>query len=364
LEITTRKTILKFNNKALHKNKLILNGMKKYFPILLSKAGELCAISNLSQSVKNDICPVIQVLTDHYENVESTFSSWNFPSNQLFLDFSLSNPFNRKSIKNLIQNLFNEGVNIIPVVQENSNPHYITLLHDLLSDGEISSVCLRFSNSSGVILDINNQISALLTKIGVARNQASLLLDYGFVDSHNYNSIATLTLNLLTSVNNINDYQNVIVASGSFLENLTSLSPAGRTYRLPRLEWNIWQILQGQPNLAEIINYGDYGAKYPYNSEANFQGSCSIKYTLPTEFLVYRGEISSNHPQGNGQYITFADQLIRSIDYYGNTFSWGNERIDFYGGQTLTDPKRKTGNAKSWVEISQNHHITLLASLL
>ncbi|WP_414649380.1 beta family protein, partial [Chitinophaga sp.] len=53
-----------------------------------------------------------------------------------------------------------------------------------------------------------------------------------------------------------------------------------------------------------------------------------------------------------------------SPDYSGLTFSWGDDRIDFYARQVLTDPNRKTGNARSWVEISQNHHITLLHSLL
>lgn len=341
----------------------ILTVMKKYFPILLSKAGELCAISKLSQSVKDNICPIIQVLNDHYENVESTFSKWNFPSNQLFLDFSLINPFNYGNTKSLISNLFQNGVNVIPIVQENSDPRYIKLVNDLLVASEISSVCLRFSNDSGVILNINTQISNLLAKIGFSRNQVSILLDYGFVEAHNYNTIAALAVSVISSMQ-IKLYKNVIVASGSFLQNLSSLSPAGRIYRLPRYEWNIWQILQGQPNMTGLLKYGDYGAKYPYYSEANFQGSCSIKYTLPTEFIVYRGEISGNHQQGNGQYIIFADRLARSTDYYGNTFSWGNAQIDFYGGQALTDPKRKTGNAKNWVEISQNHHITLLDSLL
>lgn len=338
--------------------------MKKYFPILLSKAGELSAISKLSQSVKQEVCPIIQVLSDQYNNIKSTFSNWSFPLNQLFLDFSLCNPYNNLNTKDLIISLVKSGVNIIPVVQENSDYRYISLLNKLLSGGDISSICLRFSNDSGGFLNVNTKISTLQANLGINNNQTSLLLDFGYLEDHNYNSIAALAVNIVSSINNFDNYQNVIVATGSFLENLGSLSPAGRIYRLRRLEWNVWQTLQGQTNISGKIKYSDYGAKYPFYSEANFRGSCSIKYTLANEFIVYRGELSDNHPEGNGQYIIFANQLTHSTDYYGNSFSWGDKQIDFYGGQVLSDRKRKTGNAKSWVEISQNHHITLLTSIL
>ena len=169
---------------------------------------------------------------------------------------------------------------------------------------------------------------------------------------------------MVNSIANRGDYENVIISSGLFLDNLGSLNPAGRVYRLPRYEWQLWLTLQAQPDIEGTIKYSDYGTKHPIYSEAGFQGSCSIKYTVINEYVIYRGEISSNHPDGNGQYITFAGQLIASADYSGITFSWGDERIDFFASQLLTDPNRKTGNAGSWVEISQNHHIALLISIL
>lgn len=338
--------------------------MQKYFPILLSKAGELSAISKLSQNVKNGICPIIQVLPGHFDNVKKAFSTWNFNYNRVFLDFSLSNPFEADNIRNLISELLIMGVNVIPVLQQNSSIQYTTILQELINNGNLKSICIRFSNVNGGFLNINNQINNLLTSLELESNQASILIDFGLVESHNYNMIEALAVNIVSSINNISDYNNVIIGSSSFPENLSSLTPAGRLYRLIRFEWIIWQTLQAQPSLSGKIKYADYGTKYPYYSEANFQGSCSIKYTLPNEFIVYRGEISGNHPEGNGQYIIFANRLIGSTDYYGNAFSWGDARLYFYANQSLTNPDKKTGNAKTWVEISQNHHITLITSLL
>lgn len=338
--------------------------MKKYFPILLSKAGELTALSHLSRHVKDEVVPIIQMLSDDYNSAQTMFSTeWTFDDNELYLDFSLCAAFDKVLVRHLIINLVNSGVNVTPVIQHNSSTQYIALVENLIDKGHITNICIRFSNSSGGFININNQLDNLLTRLGVNRNQTSILLDFGFVDDHNYNTIAALAISIISGINHRHNYRDIIISSGSFLENLSSLTPAGRLYRLQRYEWDIWLALQSQQGITSI-KYSDYGTKYPYYTEANFQGTCSIKYTVETEFIIYRGEISGNHKEGNGQYIIFADRLVRSADYSGAVFSWGDGRIDFFAHQILTDPNRKTGNAKSWVEISQNHHITLLHSLL
>jgi hypothetical protein len=339
--------------------------MKRYFPVLLSKAGELKALSNLAQNVKDEIAPVIQVLADNFDRIEEFASAnWAFDDNQLFLDFSLCDPFDRVATRGLITNLTVAGVNVTPVLQSNSNHTYNTLLQTLIGNGTVSNVCIRFSNGSGGFINISTQVATMLGILAINRNQTSILLDFGLVENHNYNIISALAIDIITDIKHKPDYNNIIVASSSFLENLSTLTSVGRLYRLQRYEWDIWQTLIAHSGFAGIVKYGDYGTKYPFYAEANFQGSCSIKYTLPAAFLVYRGEISGNNSQGNGQYIIFADRLVRNADYSGAAFSWGDTQIDFYARQVLGNPKRKTGNATNWVEISQNHHITLLHSIL
>lgn len=338
--------------------------MKKYFPLLLSKAGEIQALTRLSQNVKDEISPIIQVLPGEYDRVEKFASSqWTFTLNQLFLDFSLCQPFDQSSVRNLVLRLLKAGVNVIPVIQLNSDPRYLALLQSFIANGSISDICIRVSNGGGGFLNIRILIDGILQTLGLNRDHSHILLDFGFVDQHNHNLIAALSVNAITAVDPTLPYRNIIVATGSFLENLGSLA-AGRVHNLRRFEWDIWQSVIVQPNLEGVIKYGDYGTKHPIYSEMNFPGSCSIRYTCANEFVVYRGELSGNHPDGNGQYITFADRLVRSSEYYGAAFSYGDAQINFYAGQVLANPNRKTGNATNWVEISQNHHVTLLHSLL
>ncbi|MBA4300477.1 MAG: hypothetical protein C0433_10310 [Cyclobacterium sp.] len=338
--------------------------MKKYYPILLSKPGELTALSKLDPTIMDEISPILQILDGTIERVKTFSEIWGSRGNEVFLDFSLMKSFNSADISQLMSHLRAEGVNVIPVVHERNNKQYTPLVISLFGTGIIDAVCVRFSSTSGGFDNIDSKITSLFGIFGIQAHQVSVLLDFGLIEYSNYSMIASLASKVVHSIANKIIYKNVIVAAGSFPENLGSLSPAGRVYRLTRYEWDLWTALQFDTGVKGTITYSDYGTKHPYYSEANFQGSCSIKYTQEDEFVIYRGLKSGNHPDGNGQYLTFSRQLVSSSDYSGATFSWGDGRIDFYAQQIMTDPRKRTGNAGSWVEISQNHHITLLASLL
>lgn len=87
--------------------------MKRYFPVLLSKAGEIKALTKLTQNVKDEITPVIQVLADGYDRVEAfALAEWTFDDNEIFLDFSLCPIFDRARTRSLITNLSGAGVNV------------------------------------------------------------------------------------------------------------------------------------------------------------------------------------------------------------------------------------------------------------
>lgn len=107
-----------------------------------------------------------------------------------------------------------------------------------------------------------------------------------------------------------------------------------------------------------------YRNKHPIYSDNGFQGTCSLKYSTESDFVIYRGEKAQNHQEGNGQYILHAKELINNELYSGSQFSWGDQRISEIANEELQNRKRKPGSSTTWVEISQNHHITLMDSLL
>lgn len=356
--------------------------MKRYYPILLSKKGELNALSNLSLAVRKTTIPIIEVLPDdgkpakngkpakkpHLDLQDHLIKFWTFEDNQVVLDFSLYQPINIAVVRNLINYLLQNGLNAILAIQENSDARYISLVQSFVASNDCK-VCIRTSNSSGGFLNYNAKIDTLKNRAGVVDKNVLLLIDLGYAEQNNYNTLAAFAVNTINAIKGMSSYYDLIVASGSFPQdlsskNLGSITPTGKHFILKRYEWNIWQIIKSDKQLKKFVHYGDYGTKYPYYSEAGFPGTISVKYTVENEFVIYRGVLSKNHSQGNGQYIIHSKNLVSSPDYYGASFSWGDERIDHYANQNLNDPNRKPGSATTWVEISQNHHITLLNHLL
>lgn len=336
--------------------------MAKYFPILLSKAGEFKALSKLSAAVKLDTSPVIEVLSGNITSTENHLvNNWDFDNNQVLIDFSLYSGFDKTAYKNLFQNLNNAGINFVPVIQQNSDPAYIAFVKYLVATYDCK-VCIRSSNGSGGFANYNTVIAGLMTQVGTTRSTTIQLFDLGLSEINNYNILSTVAITLIGAIPSINQWADIIIASSSFPDNLSAFTPPNRVYRIRRYEWDIWNAVKAA--IGKYVKYGDYGTKYPFYSVTNFSGTCSIKYTAPNEYVIYRGDKSENHADGNGQYITFAGRLIATTDYSGVGFSWGDDHINRIAHEVMSNPKRKPGSAQTWVEISQNHHITLLHSLL
>jgi hypothetical protein len=338
----------------------------KYYPILLSKAGEFKALKELNITVKREVSPIIEILDTSLERVETKLiEDWSFAGNQVLLDFSNYNSITRDIVKieTLFDNLLTAGVNASPTIHPGSPSSLITLVTNLVAKYNCK-VCLRASNNNGTLLNYNAQTTTLMAQIGISATGTILLIDLGYAENHNYNNLSALAIAILTSIPNPTQWADLVIASGSFPVNVSHLSPPNTVHRLPRYEWSIWQIIITHPNLGGLVKYSDYGNKNPvYGGEGGYAGSCSIKYTAEKQFVVYRGILSRDHANGNDQYIIFASRLIHAPEYPGAGFSWGDLKIDTIARESLTPPNRP-GSATTWVEITQNHHITLLESLL
>src|ERR1017187_1435515 len=132
--------------------------MKKYFPILLPKAGELSALANLSDNVKKEISPILEIL-DKLPDPLLIKNMWSFENNQILIDFSIFElRFDRTAITRFFDSLFANGINVIPVIQENSNPTYLNIVGSLIANYDCK-VAIRGSNGSGGFANFNNVIA-------------------------------------------------------------------------------------------------------------------------------------------------------------------------------------------------------------
>ena len=350
---------------------------KKYFPILPSKAGELVALENLSDDVKLETSPIIEIINDTFTLTTTMIKKgaqhnpkignflakhWSFPGNHIILDFSLFTKWHQynQSVEQVLELVLNQKINIDFCVQRNSNTTYKAIVKRLIKKFGCG-ICIRSSNSSGGFYDYENYINEIVNDFEVEIANTSLLLDLGQISNNNFNvlvSAASLAIKSLRT--NVAQWKHVIVASGSFPENLSGIPSSESEHKIPRYEWDAWNALIEVPELKRI-KYSDYGTKAAIYSDVNFPGSVSLKYSSIDNYIIYRGELTSNHPDGHRQFINHSKNLVRIPEYSGSDFSWADGK---YYELSLKDIDESPGNSTNWVQYSQNHHITLIHSIL
>jgi hypothetical protein len=356
--------------------------MKKYFPILVSKKGELVAMQHLSQNVKDEISPLIEIIKGsmekkkkrededfdiiHTDDLENYFKThWSFFGNQVMLDFSLFEGLETEilRVQKLLHSIMTSGVNVVPVIQYNSENKYYDLVSEIIAK-YANKICIRMSGAGGgMSANYNGQIEEVLAKLKITPDRVILVVDLGQVDS-NYGKESLLVSMLIQGLKiPLSKWSNVVVASSSFPEDLSDFDSASNPQKIKRYEWEIWKDLQKVSELKNL-KYGDYGTKHSVFKDSSFVGTVSLKYTTENEYVIYRGEMSKPHELGNRQYIQHIQALVKSKDFSGGKFSWGDSRIEEMSKQDANDLKSKPGNATIWVQNSQNHHLTLLHNLL
>lgn len=357
--------------------------MKNYYPILVSKKGETVALQHLAQTVKDNVCPIIEIIedtfyktvTDRKTNAKSKEYSkdfekflkthWSFFDNQIIFDFSILENFNNHIgfIKNLISSVTKGGVNVLLAVQQNSSTEYLLLVKDFLNKFG-GGVCIRTSNNSGGFLTLNDSINKLISELNVSSENSILLLDAGQVNKDSYTILASMLGFAIRSLSiPINKWKAIVVSGSSFPENLMDIDVSDDAQPLTRYEALLWANLITPSDLSDV-KYSDYGVRHSVYSNVGYAGTVSLKYSTKSEFIIFRGKKTGDDVLGHRQYVAHCKKLINSDYYSGEEFSWGDLQFFEIGSQNPQNEKSKTGNSTNWIQYSQNHHITIIESLV
>lgn len=332
-----------------------MNMTKKYFPILVAKAGELAALSHLQQEIKNEICPVIQVLDLNYEKLNTFLHNWNFTDNEIFLDFSILTSNSSRDFENFFRGLLERGVNFSPVINHSDSADYTHCVHEFLLNNLLRECVIRCKN-----FNIESHRNQIIRDFSIGSEQISVIIDCGYITD---TSLAISVESAISHISSSASLKQIIISAGSFPVDLGSIIQNSITH-LTRFEWNFWNLIKQNTIIDCPIYYSDYGTKHPTHRESHFRGSCSIKYSTELEFVVFRGMVPGSDNLGNNQYIVHSRNLVKSNFYSGVGFSWADDRIHHYSSLDENNHRSQPGSSQTWVEISQNHHITLLTRLL
>jgi len=335
----------------------------KYVPFLKLKQGELGAIKFLAPEICSDVKPYHLFLNDNNENrVGEYLDSLLNPLSKAYASKDMSffadfTGFTDYQIIHVCELLRERDFDFTYVINNlNIDLETATYLKEANLYG--NGLALKIDATAELnMAEMNSRIKKIMSFFTIAPNQIDMILDFGYIPMENLGLYINMFETLQKGLDSFLEFRNVIILAGSFPRDMNGIA-VNTIHYLPMLELRLFNQLKKMSN-RELV-YGDFGNIHPViNTEpVTFQGSCSIKYTVSSQFLIFRGTIPGRVPEGTGQYVQKCKLLVASNEYCGEDFSYGDREIALYAN----DLKKGNGSSTTWITNTLNHHIAKIIS--
>jgi hypothetical protein len=306
-----------------------------YIPIMKLKLGELDGLKNLPNEFfeNNKVIPLFEILSADHEPM--TIKKKPKLPRKLFFDCEYGHCWeDRQSI------FLDEGVAAIPVFNANFPGH------DLSRADSLPESCIRISPF--LIPEVVKHLSNY--------NNVHLLIDFGDIKNINNQTIC-IQMSLLKELIE-KPWKSVTVAGTSFPENMGNIQ-RGMTFHRRREFSDLYTIFK---NRYPSVQFGDYTITHPKLLEdfnpKTMDSAAKIKYSTDAGYYIFKGKGTKS--AGFHQYHKLAQSLIKENFYSGETYSWGDGKIN----KIATDETSGPGSKQTWVSIGLNHHVHVIINQL
>lgn len=335
-----------------------------YTPILKWKVGEKLALQQLSNNIKDQILPLIELqpLKDKDKDTQAFIQKfekdiikyWG-PNRPFLVDFSY---FNNDTIYNNIQNFIETNLNrnaiCIPVISlENYDAYlkYFVESKHLLHNG----LAIRLTPKT--LDSYDSAIKQIISSIQINKSSIILIIDFGLISEENIH-LCNMCFDSIKNILKFYEYKQIIVTSTGFPTGFPSNYMSGQSEKLfYRTELLLWKKLN-KSGINNIL-FGDYCCNTPKPLPADtsqLRPSAIIKYTTDDSWLIVKG--GQIYKSGNSQYKDLSAKIVNSPYFKGKDYSYGDKYIyDCYN-----DENPKLGNPTTWVKVATNHHITVVVN--
>jgi len=361
-----------------------------YFPLLRTKAGELWALGNLSQSDRNLVNPIFEVVPDIFKKKRSPEKA---PENLLFPDTwgsqtskcpagvlaewskriavacALSRPATidcrllngedfsiggEHPLRPLSYQIYDLGCDVIPVTSIKM-PAALNAAVAKVVKKVGAGICLRVDLESLKDPQLFDMLKPLLLDLDVKEREVDLVIDLGSIENSTPPSLSSLLAKIPAPAG----WRNITVLAGSFPKDLSGFD-ANTENELPRKEW-CWYEQEILSLVSERApSFGDYTiqhGQYLKPREGVPNTSASLRYTSDDHWVIMRGEgIRNKNGPGMDGYVGNAKMLVERDEWCHREFSIGDEFISDIASQN-----EKTGSIGNWVAATLNHHLVFAA---
>jgi hypothetical protein len=345
-----------------------------YAPMLWAKGAEIEALASLSDEQRHRIAPVISFLPPEppredpsrpvknrrWTAQRSLAERIDHPSRGLMgcwgyelplrtdlslLDHTECWTHRRDPVDFAFALLGQSGVRAVPTIGRHQSGTYRSTAARYAREFG-NGACVRLTGedlSAG-----RDGLGPVLTELELAPEEIDLVLDYStmFATAQVYAQVVREQLHRLEP---LGSFRSVALASGGFPADLQLAHEKDGRYQ--RIDLAFWRRCSRLGSVQ--VDYGDYGVIVA-DPPPPYAGAANLRYTLPDEWHVWRGEKPESGP--GTDYHILAQSLM------GEPFWRGSDHCP--GCEFIADHASGGGNSTQWRRASFQHHFAVVVEQL
>ena len=361
----------------------------KYAPVILTKRGEFKAYSELFDSSKSLILPIIEftsrdlvfkkdeqpqpkktwkehidskieLIAKHCSNSDIILDTTHLPS-----DMKINGVHVNKYVSQVMEGL---SINAIPVycLERSGDEFYKKSTLSVIKLKEFFCVRVYFEDIAEVD-KLKETISSLFSDEKILMDNCILIIDFKYIiDENEKNKYLSAAMNLLVQSQYKEKFKSVICLATSCPINLMQIK-SNSVGAIPRYEYELWDSLNSNKVLNMNFIFGDYTIFNPEYDPTGFNpltmtSGAKIRYTSEGSIFVYKGHslkkkkedaLRPDAPSPYKQFHKLCKEIVMNEKLFcGSSYSWGDEYISNCAEETV-----KSGGQEKWVTVAVNHHI-------
>jgi Beta protein len=342
-------------------------GPNHYVPVLKVKRGEKAALLALAAPLCSQITPLLEIVErkadkapdigKHLDTAFKDLASSVAPFGLCFLDAREIAADGTAAAAEVFQRAATAGMVFVPVTGLSRTADVAAAMTH-----RQHGLALRLTRDEFERGGLTTAIGRFLTTHGLHPEQVDLIVDLGAVDQMIAVGIMALTDAFLADVPYHARWRTLTVSACAFPMSMGGVERHSQSL-VERGDWIAWRdgLHARRNNLLRLPAFSDCGIQYPKGVEEfdfrTMKPSAAIRYTLPNEWLLIKGESTKKTLQSD-QFPILATRLVYGHlrgSFLGPAHCRGCELM-----KNAADGAPNLGSLGKWRELGTIHHITMV----
>ena len=342
-------------------------GAHHYVPVLKVKRGEKKALEGIAAPLRSRITPLLEIVERspvrassvdrHLDTAFKGLADAVRPYRRCFIDTREMAPDGPSAAAAVFDRAAGEGMIFTPVTGISRTEDVTAALRH-----NANGIAVRLTRDEFEEGSLGRNIAAFLARNRLSHGEVDIIVDLGPVDNFVQDGVANFTSDFLNEVPDQIRWRTLTVSACAFPASMGVVNR--NSYSLvERNEWKAWRDMlhANRQRLTRLPTYSDCGIQHPAGVEGfdprTMQASASVRYAIPEDWLLIKGEGTRKNPPSQ-QFPGLANDLVNgSLRSY---FTGANHCVGCESMRDAAGGVPGLGSLEVWRRLGTIHHITMV----